>query len=67
MATKKILKTMLALAVALPMSAGAQVDVNRDMYPDYSDKTNPDWSLMKPAGASKSNANDLPILTNTFL
>lgn len=56
MATKKILKTMLALAVALPMSAGAQVDVNRDMYPDYSDKTNPDWSLMKPAGASKSNA-----------
>ena len=37
------LKSIIALAVALPMSLSAQVDVNRDKYPDYSEKTNPDY------------------------
>ena len=54
MTTKNFLKSILALAVALPMSLSAQVDVNRATYPDYSDKTNPDWSLMPQQGAKKA-------------
>ena len=53
MITKNFLKSILALAVALPMSLSAQVDVNRAKYPDYSDKANPDWSLMPEQGANK--------------
>ena len=53
MTTKNFLKSILALAVALPMSLSAQVDVNRATYPDYSDKINPDWSLMPQQGANK--------------
>ena len=52
----KLLKSIIALAVALPMSLGAQVTVNREKYPDYSDETNPDWSLMQYAGPMKSSA-----------
>ena len=47
---------MLAMAIALPMSLYAQTDVNREKYPDYSDKTNPDWSLMQYAPMQKSAA-----------
>lgn len=56
MTTIKRLKTILALALALPMTLSAQVDVNREKYPDYSDKTNPDWSLMQYAPMQKSSA-----------
>lgn len=56
MTTKSTLKTILALALALPMTLSAQVDVNREKYPDYSDKTNPDWSLMQYAPMQKSAA-----------
>ena len=56
MTTIKKLKTILALALALPMTLSAQVDVNREKYPDYSDKTNPDWSLMQYAPMQKSAA-----------
>lgn len=44
------------MAIALPMSLYAQTDVNREKYPDYSDKTNPDWSLMQYAPMQKSAA-----------
>ena len=47
---------MLAMAIALPMSLYAQTDVNREKYPDYSDKTNPDWSLMQHTPMQKSAA-----------
>ncbi|MBP3408841.1 MAG: DUF5013 domain-containing protein [Bacteroidaceae bacterium] len=56
MTTIKRFKTILALALALPMTLSAQVDVNREKYPDYSDKTNPDWSLMQYAPMQKSAA-----------
>lgn len=56
MTTKSTFKTILALALALPMALSAQVDVNREKYPDYSDKTNPDWSLMQYAPMQKSAA-----------
>ena len=56
MTTIKKLKTILALALVLPMALSAQVDVNRDKYPDYTDKTNPDWSLMQYAPMQKSAA-----------
>lgn len=56
MTTKNRFKTILALAVALPMALSAQVDVNREKYPDYSDKQNPDWSLMQYAPMQKSAA-----------
>ena len=51
----RILKSMLAIAVALPIGLNAQVSVNREKYPDYSDEKNPDWSLMQYAGPMKSN------------
>lgn len=54
MTTIKKLKTILALALVLPMALSAQVDVNRDKYPDYTDKTNPDWSLMQYTQMQKS-------------
>ena len=56
MKRKDFFKILLAMAVALPMSLGAQVTVNREKYPDYSDETNPDWSLMQYAGPLKSSA-----------
>ncbi|MBE6285751.1 MAG: DUF5013 domain-containing protein [Bacteroidales bacterium] len=56
MTTIKRLKTILALALALPMALSAQIDVNREKYPDYSDKINPDWSLMQYAPMQKSAA-----------
>ena len=58
MTTQSTFKTILALAwaLALPMAMSAQTDVNRDKYPDYSDKTNPDWSLMQYIPMQKSAA-----------
>ena len=50
----KRIKTLIALVLALPMGLLAQTDVNREKYPDYSDKTNPDWSMLKRADAQKS-------------
>lgn len=54
MTAKNLFKSILALAVALPMGLSAQSDVNREKYPDYTDKTNPDWSLMPQQGANKA-------------
>ena len=54
----KRMKTIIALAIAVPMSLYAQVDVNRAMYPDYTDKTNPDWSLMPSKGVQKAQRAD---------
>lgn len=58
MTTIKRMKTIIALAIAVPMSLYAQVDVNRAMYPDYTDKTNPDWSLMPSKGVQKAQRAD---------
>ena len=58
MTRKNIFKSILAAAIALPMSLSAQVDVNRATYPDYSEKTNPDWSLMPQQGANKAQRAD---------
>ena len=58
MTKKNFLKSIMALAVALPMGLSAQVNVNRVTYPDYSDKTNPDWSLMPQQRASKAQRAD---------
>lgn len=44
---------LLSLVVALPLTAWAQVDVNREKYPDYSDKLNPDWSMLETANGVK--------------
>ena len=58
MTKKNFLKSIMALAVALPMGLSAQVNVNRVTYPDYSDKINPDWSLMPQQRASKAQRAD---------
>ena len=58
MTSIKKIRTVIALAIAVPMSLYAQVDVNRAMYPDYTDKTNPDWSLMPAKGAQKAQRAD---------
>lgn len=51
-----LFRLLLSLLVALPFTAWAQVDVNRAMYPDYSDKLNPDWSMLETAtGAKRAN------------
>lgn len=42
-----ILKLTLLAAAALPGTMSAQ-DVDRTKYPDYSDKVNPDYSLLRP-------------------
>ncbi|MBQ5752343.1 MAG: hypothetical protein IIV89_05790, partial [Bacteroidaceae bacterium] len=54
MTKRNFFRSIIALAVALPMSIGAQTNVNREKYPDYSDRINPDWSLVKQSGAQKS-------------
>ena len=54
MTLKNLFRNILTIAVALPMGIYAQVDVNRTTYPDYSDKVNPDWSLMPQQGAQKT-------------
>ena len=59
MTSIKKIRTIIALAIAVPMSLYAQVDVNRAMYPDYTDKTNPDWSLMPAKGAQKAQRADV--------
>ena len=46
MKSKKLFATMLAAAM-LPAGIMAQTDVNREKYPDYTDKTNPNWSLLE--------------------
>ena len=56
---KHTLATLLAaLLLGSPMTAQQAVDVDRTKYPDYTEKTNPDWSLMTPvceAGAPARN------------
>ena len=44
---KKFLKLSLVGACLLPGAVSAQ-NVDRTKYPDYSDRVNPDWSLLKP-------------------
>lgn len=56
MTTRRFAKALMALAIALPMGMNAQVDVNREKYPDYSDKINPDWSMLEKNNAMKSAA-----------
>ena len=57
MKTARLLKNLLLFAAVLPICMHAQtIDVNREKYPDYSDKTNPDWSLMQYAPMQKSAA-----------
>ena len=56
MKTRRFLRSLMAAALSLPMALSAQTDVNREKYPDYSDKTNPDWSLMQYASMQKSAA-----------
>ncbi len=56
MKTRRLLRSLMAAALSLPMALSAQTDVNREKYPDYSDKTNPDWSLMQYASMQKSAA-----------
>ena len=51
--TTKFLKSILALAMALPISLSAQVNANRATYPDYSDDINPDWNLIKESTVQK--------------
>lgn len=46
----KLLKLSLLAASLLPTALYAQ-DVDRTKYPDYSDRLNPDFSLMKPRNA----------------
>lgn len=54
-----LFRLLLSLLVALPFTAWAQVDVNRKMYPDYSDELNPDWSMLETAtGAKRANESD---------
>lgn len=48
-----LFRLLLSLLVALPFTAWAQVDVNRKMYPDYSDELNPDWSMLETASGAK--------------
>lgn len=57
MKTARLLKNLLLFAAVLPICMHAQtIDVNREKYPDYSDKSNPDWSLMKYAPMQRSAA-----------
>lgn len=56
----KILLILLFVAVGLSQTALAQVDVNREKYPDYTDKLNPDRSMLNVSpsgGAKRANAN----------
>lgn len=47
---KTFLATLFAtLLFGGPITAQQTVDVDRTKYPDYTDKNNPDWSLMTPA------------------
>ena len=43
----KSLTTILAFALALPINITAQVDVNREKYPDYNDRVNPDYTMLQ--------------------
>lgn len=51
----KYLRSSLLAVSLLPVSLSAQ-DVDRTKYPDYSDKINPDYSLMKPMNVSVAKA-----------
>ena len=59
---KTILTGILAallLGSATPLAAQVQTpDVDRTKYPDYSEKINPDWSLMTPARETGAPARD---------
>ena len=60
--TIKMKRNTLATLFATLLLGGAAalnaqtVDVDRTKYPDYSDKVNPDWSLMRPQGEAKAPA-----------
>ena len=49
MNTRSLTKAILAFALALPINLAAQVDVNREKYPDYSDCVNPDYTMLQTA------------------
>ena len=63
---KPNLKVLLMASAMLPVSLWAQ-QVNRSKYPDYSDKTNPDPSLMKPRHMSARATSVLPDHVNNAL
>lgn len=48
-----LFRLLLCVTVLLPLGLCAQVDVNRDLYPDYSDELNPDFSLLQKSDAKK--------------
>ena len=53
MSAKSFFKSIMTVAVALPMCITAQIDVNREKYPDYTDKLNPDYTMLqKPTAQS---------------
>ena len=54
MNTRSFIKGILALAIALPIGVTAQIDVNREKYPDYNDCINPDYTMLQTATAQKS-------------
>ena len=56
MSTNTFLRTILTIAVAFPIVVLAQIEVNREKYPDYSNVINPDMSLMQKTAAQKSAA-----------
>ena len=48
----------LFFGVSSLMAQTQTIDVDRTKYPDYSDKVNPDWSLMRPMGEAAATARD---------
>ena len=58
MKKKPLVILFTALLFGSPLKAIAQqtVDVDRTKYPDYSERVNPDWSLMAPAQEAKAPA-----------
>ena len=48
----------LFFGVSSLMAQTQTIDVDRTKYPDYSDKVNPDWSLMPPMGEAAATARD---------
>ena len=44
---------MLFFALALPINIVSQTDVNREKYPDYNDRLNPDYTMLQTAASQK--------------
>ena len=53
MNTRSLTIAVLAFALALPINAIAQINVNREKYPDYSDCINPDYTMLQTAAVQQ--------------